>query len=176
VTPKLRSAFSLPAIDWNMSPSAAPFSSAFICVVTCARQQFCVGTRHFFMKSSVALRIAAVCSGWSVTGLTPMTASPVPNESPSRIDARMPSIESDGWFGCSRTERRPGSPTVFVACTTTRILRAATMRSRFVMSFAQAAIISLVSPRPRRRSSAPSLRSSRTYSRSCDTVQDRTDS
>ncbi len=60
VTPKLRSAFSVPAIDWNMSPSCAPASSAFICVVTCARQQFCVGMRHWRMKSPVAFRIAAV--------------------------------------------------------------------------------------------------------------------
>ena len=125
VTPKLRSAFSVPAIDWNMSPSCAPCSSAFIWVVTWARQQFWVGMRHWRMKSPVALRIAAVCSGLSVTGLTPMTASPAPYDSPSRSEARMPSIESDGWLGCRRTERRPSMPTVLVACTTTRILRAA---------------------------------------------------
>ncbi len=60
VTPKLRSAFSVPAIDWNMRPSCAPASSAFICVVTCARQQFCVGMRHWRMKSPLAFRMAAV--------------------------------------------------------------------------------------------------------------------
>ena len=125
VTPKLRSAFSVPAIDWNIRPSSAPSSSAFICVVTCARQQFCVGMRHCRMNAADAFRIAAVCSGLSVTGLMPITASPQPYDSPSRIDARIPSIESDGWLGCRRTDSRPSSPTVLVAWTTTRILRAA---------------------------------------------------
>ncbi len=78
VTPKLRSAFSVPAIDWNIRPSCAPASSAFICVVTCARQQFWVGMRHCRMKSPVAFRIVAVVPGSSVTGLMPMTASPAP--------------------------------------------------------------------------------------------------
>jgi hypothetical protein len=33
-----------------MRCSLAPPSRAFICVVTCARQQFCVGSRHSVMN------------------------------------------------------------------------------------------------------------------------------
>ena len=43
-------AFSVPAMDWNIKCRCAPASSAFICVVTCARQQFCAGMRHSRMS------------------------------------------------------------------------------------------------------------------------------
>ena len=60
----------------------------------------------------------------SVAGLTPITASPAPSSSPSSVDAATPRGSSVGWFGCRRTERRPGRPIVLRKRVTTRHLAA----------------------------------------------------
>ena len=76
--PNARLAPSVPASDWNIRSIGQPRSSAFIWTVTCDRTQCWVGIRLRRQRSSSARRIAAVDSGVSVAGLTPMTASPQP--------------------------------------------------------------------------------------------------
>ena len=43
--------------------------------------------------------------------------------------AAMPRASSVGWFGCSRTDSRPGSPTVLRNLVTTEHFAAMTIRS-----------------------------------------------
>ena len=65
------------------------------------------------------------CSGESVTGFRPMTASPAPKLSPSRVEAVMPSGSSVVWLGCKRHDSVPGRPMVVLQWAVTVILLAA---------------------------------------------------
>ena len=58
----------------------------------------------------------------------------------------MPAGSSDGWFGCSRTARRPGSPIVLRNRVTTLHLAAMTIRSCSRLILVTAATISGVRP------------------------------
>jgi hypothetical protein len=84
--------------------------------------------------------------GLSLAGLMPITASPQPYSSPSRIAAATPLGSSVGWFGWMREESRPGSPMVLRKRVTTVHLRATAIRSWLRMIFETAAAISGVTP------------------------------
>ena len=58
----------------------------------------------------------------------------------------MPLASSVGWFGCKRTDSRPGKPIVLLNFVTTEILRATAMRSWLRISLHTAAAISGVRP------------------------------
>ena len=58
----------------------------------------------------------------------------------------MPAGSSRGWFGCSRVESLPWSPTVVLNRVTTRILRATRIRSCTRINLLTAATISGVKP------------------------------
>ena len=97
--PKASHPFWLPERLWNISPVGAPASTAFICVVTCPRTHCCAGIFHLSMNSWKVRRSRPTLSGSSMHGLSPMTASPHPYDSPSIRDARTPVTSSTGWFG-----------------------------------------------------------------------------
>lgn len=101
----------------------------------------------------------------------PIIASPQPYISPSSIDAAMPFTSSVGWFGCSRTDIRPASPTVLRKRVTTRRLRAAAIRSWLRISFDTAATISGVRPGAIRSSAAPSAAGDSSQLRKSPTVR-----
>ena len=93
--------------------------------------------------------VAAACSAastLSVAGLTPITASPAPSSRPSSVEAATPCGSSVGWFGCSRTDSRPGRPMVLRKRVTTRHFAATAIRSCRRMSLLTAAAISGVRP------------------------------
>ena len=106
----------------------------------------------------------------SVAGLTPITASPEPQSSPSRVEAAMPRGSSVGWLGCSRVASRPGRPRVERKAVTTRHLRATAIRSWLRISLDAAAAISGVKPGDRAASAAPSAACDSSQSRNWPTV------
>ena len=137
----------MPPIDWNTRSTGAPRSIARSVVVTCASTQVCVGIAAARRGSSSSIRSSAIVpSTLSVAGLTPITASPAPSSSPSSVDAAMPRGSSVGWFGCSRTESRPGRPIVLRNAVVTRHFAATATRSCSRMILLTAAAISGVSP------------------------------
>ena len=77
-TPNARLPASVPASDWNIRSIGQPSASAFICTVMWDSTQCWVGMPWARHSASSAVRIAAVDSGVSVAGLTPITASPQP--------------------------------------------------------------------------------------------------
>ena len=58
----------------------------------------------------------------------------------------MPSGESVGWLGCKRLESVPARPMVLTQWRTTRILLAASTKSRLDINLVTAATISAVRP------------------------------
>ena len=127
--PKLLFAASLPAIDWNTRSTGAPLAMSASVVVTCASTQVWVGMSSLPRTSSSIASSACARSVLSVAGLMPMTASPAPRSRPSRMLAAMARRSSVGWLGCSRTDRRPGSPMVSRKRVTTEHFAAITIRS-----------------------------------------------
>ena len=99
------------AIDWKTRSTGAPRSMR-------RERGGDMGQHAGLRRDGVALadsRRACVSSAiggstLSVAGLMPITASPQPSSRPSRMEAAMPGGSSVGWFGCSRTESRPGRP------------------------------------------------------------------
>ena len=83
----------------------------------------------------------------------------------------MPEGLSVGWFGCRRTESRPGRPMVSRKRVTTRHLRATRIRSWLRISLHTAAAISGVTPGRMRTSAASSARSDSSQSRKSPTVR-----
>jgi hypothetical protein len=106
-----------------------------------------------------------------VAGFTPITASPQPYDRPSRIDARMPSTSSVGWFGWQRDDSRPGRPSVEFARTTTWHFAPTVIRSKFDISLAAAATISGVRPGAIARKVGPVVSTSSSHSRNWPTVR-----
>ena len=123
------------------------------------------------MNSFTPFRMSTVACTEPVAGFTPMTASPLPKERPSRTAASTPSTESRGWFGCRRLEMRPASPSVLLQRTTTRIFLPAMTRSMLLMSLATALAISPVRPCEIAAISSPEVSASRIHSRSWATLQ-----
>ena len=96
LTPKLRLAASVPAMDWKIRSTGAPAASAAICVVTWASTQLCTGIWKRWRRASSSRSKRAVTATLSPAGLMPMTASPEPSSSPSRMEAAMPVGSSVG--------------------------------------------------------------------------------
>lgn len=114
--------------------------------MTWVSTQACVGIACFWITPSS--NCSRSPSAWteSDAGLMPITASPQPSVSPSRIAAVMPFGSSVGWLGWSRTASVPGSPIVLRKRVTTRALRATEIKSWLRMIFETAAAISGVTP------------------------------
>ena len=74
--------------------------------------------------------------------------------------AAIPRGSSEGWFGCSRTDSRPGRPIVLRKRVTTEHFAAITIRSCRRQIFETAAAISGVRPAARRESTSASSASS----------------
>ena len=85
--------------------------------------------------------------------------------------AAIPRASSVGWFGCSRTEKRPGRPTVLRKRVTTLHLAATIIRSCRRMSLLTAATISGVRPGARALRAAVSAVSPSSQSRRPPTVR-----
>ena len=83
----------------------------------------------------------------------------------------MPAGSSVGWFGCSRAERRPGSPSVLRKRVTTRRFAAISTRSWLRQIFVSAAAISGVRPGASAAKARSSVASARRWSRSPPTVR-----
>ena len=144
--PKLLLAACVPAIDWNTRSTGEPLRISSSVVVTCASTQLWVGMSSLIrMSSSIDSRRCAR-SGLSVAGLMPMTASPGAQQQAVEMLAAMPRASSVGWLGCSRTDRRPGRPTVLRNRVTTEHFAAITMRSCRRLILLTAAAISGVMP------------------------------
>ncbi len=146
VTPNDRFVASVPAIDWNTRSTGAPSSMHRSVVVTWVSTHDCVGIAKRVITSSRISSRRRQCCGESSAGLMPMTASPHPNESPSTIEARIPSGSSAGWFGWRRTDSRPGRPIVERNAVTFEHLLATRTRSWLPMTLLTAATISGVRP------------------------------
>jgi hypothetical protein len=112
VTPKLALAACVPAIDWNTRSTGAPRSISWIAVVTWVSTQDWVGISNRWIRSSISRVRSPSTFRLSLAGLMPITASPQPYSSPSRIEAVMPAGSSVGWLGCRRTAMVPGRPMV----------------------------------------------------------------
>ena len=123
--PKASLPFWLPAMDWKIRSQGAPCFTAFIWAVTWARTQIWVGMAQCSLISWKRRRILPTCSAESVTGFSPITASPAPKDRPSRVEAVMPSGSSVVWLGCKRQLRVPGRPMVVLQWAVTVILLAA---------------------------------------------------
>ena len=169
--PKLLFAASLPAIDWNTRSTGAPLAISASVVVTCASTQVWVGMSSLARTSSSIASSACARSVLSVAGLMPMTASPAPSRRPSRMLAAMARRSSVGWLGCSRTERRPGSPMVSRKRVTTEHFAAISMRSLSPLILATAAAISGVMPPASAASFCAVGASERSQSRNPPTVR-----
>ena len=86
------------------------------------------------------------------------------------MDAAIPAGSSRGWFGCSRVESLPWSPTVVLNRVTTRILRATRIRSCTRINLLTAATISGVKPGETAASISPVAASESSQSRKSPTV------
>ena len=158
-------------MDWKSRSTGAPRSRALSCVVICASTQLCVGISYRSrMRSTIRSSVVTVAT-LSDTGLIPITASPAPSSSPSRIEAAIPAGSSVGWFGCSREHSVPGRPTVVRNLVTTRTFRATSTRSCNRMSLETAATISGVNARARPARGSPVASSSNSQSRNSPTVK-----
>ena len=123
--PKAAFPFSLPAMDWKIRSQGAPARTAFIWAVTWARTQIWVGMAQCSRISWNRRNTFPTCSGESVTGFRPITASPAPKLRPSNVDAVIPSGSSVVWLGCRRQLKVPGRPIVVLQWAVTVILLAA---------------------------------------------------
>ena len=103
----------------------------------------------------------------------PITASPAPCSSPSRIDTAIPFGSSAGWFGCNRVDSVPRAPSVLRNAVTTSHLRATRIRSWLRISFETAATISGVKPGAAARRGPAVAAGDSSQSRSSPTVIER---
>ena len=85
--------------------------------------------------------------------------------------AAMPRVSSVGWFGCSRTDSRPGRPTVLRKAVTTEHFAAITIRSCRRLILLTAATISGVRPGASAVSAGVVASSERSQSRRPPTVR-----
>ncbi len=106
-------ASSVPASDWNIRSIGQP-SVERLHLDRDVREHAVLGRDSIAAGAARRARAGSRPStpAVSVAGLTPITASPQPYGSPSRVDARMPCTSSVGWFGWQRDDSRPGSPNV----------------------------------------------------------------
>ena len=144
--PKPVLAFSVPAMDWNIRSIGIFLFANWIPEVIWVSTQDWVGIWYSWIMWSNNFNNSERFCRLSVAGLIPITASPLPYISPSRIDAEIPIRSSVGWFGCKRVERCPSSPMVFLNRVTTRHFFATRIRSWLRMILLTAATISGISP------------------------------